>query len=97
MPLQVSPFHQRLYRRLASQLPPEGQQNVAQAVDLSNGVRFDPKRVEYVYGEGVTRLIVGKTTAMRQNVHQVTRPTRINARNKPTTRTFNYLTSLRSR
>ncbi len=43
-----------------------------------------------------TRLIVGKTTAMRQNVHQGTKPTKTNAR-RATTKISRCLNSLHSR
>ena len=61
VPLLTSPFHQRLYRRLVDGLPAEERRNLDDAVDLSEGVSFDPKRLQYVYGQGVEE--AGRTFA----------------------------------
>jgi SAM-dependent methyltransferase len=53
VPLQTSSFHQRLYTELARPLSPHEQQNINAAVSLENGVRFNPERLDYVYGEGM--------------------------------------------
>ena len=53
VPLMTSPFHQRLYRRLEDGLSAEERRNLDDAVELSKGVSFNPKRLQYVYGKGV--------------------------------------------
>lgn len=53
VPLQTSPFHQRLYKRLIDDLSAPEQQRVAAAVSLADGVRFNPDRIQYIYGEGI--------------------------------------------
>jgi SAM-dependent methyltransferase len=53
VPLETSSFHQRLYTSLARQLSPAEQQNIKDAVSLEDGVRFNPDRLHYVYGEGM--------------------------------------------
>ena len=53
VPLMTSTFHQRLYRKLMDGLSDEERRNIADAVDLSDGVVVNPKRLEYVYGQGV--------------------------------------------
>ena len=53
VPLQRSPFHQRLYAELAAGLPPDQRERMTEAVDLSRGVELNPERITYVYGEGV--------------------------------------------
>ena len=53
VPLQTSPFHQRLYKQLMDQLTPDERQNIADAVSVDHGVRFNPRRVTYIYGQGM--------------------------------------------
>jgi hypothetical protein len=53
VPLQTSTFHQHLYKQLIGSMSPAEQQRVADAVSLSDGVTFNPKRIQYIYGEGV--------------------------------------------
>lgn len=53
VPLQRSPFHQRLYTALEAERPPEERERMGQAIDLANGVQVHEDRLTYVYGEGV--------------------------------------------
>jgi SAM-dependent methyltransferase len=53
VPLETSRFHRDLYRELARGLSPEEQARVTNAVVLDDGVEFNPKRVQYLYGRGV--------------------------------------------
>ena len=55
VPLQTSSFHLRLYRALVSTLSADERRNVSGAVSLDDTVRFDPKRITYIGGEGVER------------------------------------------
>jgi SAM-dependent methyltransferase len=53
VPMQRSPFHQRLYRTLSSHLSHDEQLNLTGALDLQDGVNFNTRRVAYIYGEGI--------------------------------------------
>jgi len=53
VPLQTSHFHQRLYRSLTDHLSPDERLNLTEALDLRDGVKFNTRRVAYIYGEGI--------------------------------------------
>jgi len=53
VPLQRSPFHQRLYRALLDSLPDAEQANASDAVLLKTGVDVNERRLSYLYGEGI--------------------------------------------
>jgi SAM-dependent methyltransferase len=53
VPLQRSPFHERLYRALVGSMPEAQQQDAASAVRFDRGVNFDEHRLQYIYGEGI--------------------------------------------
>jgi SAM-dependent methyltransferase len=53
VPLETSAFHQRLYKTLVRDLPDDEHARIESAVALDNTVRPDPRRLEYVYGEGI--------------------------------------------
>lgn len=53
VPLQRSRFHAALYRTLIDGLPPAERQQAVRAVSLTDEVSFDPRHVQYIYGEGI--------------------------------------------
>jgi hypothetical protein len=53
VPLQRSPFHQRLYQALLDGLPSEQKASAADAVLLKTGVDLNERRLAYIYGVGI--------------------------------------------
>ena len=56
VPLETSAFHQALYRALENGLDAQERVRIEAAVDLDNGVKPRPDRIEYVYGEAMEDL-----------------------------------------
>jgi SAM-dependent methyltransferase len=49
VPLQTSDFHRELYRSLSGQFDDDGRRDIADAIDLRDGVRLNPERLSYQY------------------------------------------------